>query len=80
MYLSNPAIVILFYQVSFGHVYIPSDFVAPAEHDLNQMFGFYPPVHDVSADGVYVVDDKTIRIENLNYDGNGPGEGIKMCC
>ncbi|XP_072030814.1 uncharacterized protein [Amphiura filiformis] len=57
---------------SFGHVNIPSDFVAPAEHDLNQEFGFVPEVHGVSATGVYVIDDRTIRIENLDYDGNAP--------
>ncbi|XP_072047947.1 protein Skeletor, isoforms B/C-like [Amphiura filiformis] len=67
---------------NFGHVVIPDTFQAPAEHNLGQMLGFAVPLHAVTADAVYVVDMKTLRIENLNYDGLAPdthywaGEGM----
>ena len=64
-------------QANFGHVVIPAGFQAPAEHNLQQMLGFSPPLHGVSADAVYVVDTQTLRIENLNYDGLAPG---RICC
>ena len=56
---------------------IPDGLQAPAEHNLQQMLGFSPLLHGVSADAVYVVDTKTLRIENLNYDGLAPG---RICC
>ena len=57
-------------------MWIPASFVPPAEHNLNQQLGFSPRVHDVGADAVIIVDEKTIRIENLDYDGNGPGKSV----
>ncbi len=58
-------------------MWIPSGFHPPAEHNLNQQLGYSPRVHNVGADAVIIVDDKTIRIENLDYDGNAPGKFIQ---
>ena len=54
-------------------MFIDPTFQAPAEHNLQQTFGFTPPLHAVRADAVYIVDERTLRIENLNYDGSAPG-------
>ena len=64
--------VLICLQSSFGHVTIPSDFQPPSEYLIGSL-GFDPPLHNVHADKVYVMDTQRIRIENLNYDGLGPG-------
>ena len=46
----------------------------PSEHNLNQRLALSPIQHAVDASAVIVVDDRTVRIENLDYDGNAPGK------
>ena len=61
-------------QVNFGHVSIPDNFVAPAEYRIPGELGFTRRVHNVHADAVYIIDTRRFRVENLDYDGNGPGK------
>ena len=71
-----PIIVYFFSQTNFGHVEIPSDFQPPREVSLGQL-GFTPPSHAVSAN-VYLIDTQRFRLENLFYDGLGPGTKFKF--
>ncbi|XP_071955151.1 protein Skeletor, isoforms B/C-like [Antedon mediterranea] len=59
------------FAVNFADVYITDGFQAPSPHSFG-VLGFNPRVHNVRADDVIFVDSKTIRFENLEYDGFGP--------
>ena len=63
---------------------IPDGFMAPSEYlittqdnngnEVPAELGFSSRVHNVHADAVYILDTRRIRIENLDYDGNGPSK------
>ncbi|XP_038046019.1 protein Skeletor, isoforms B/C-like [Patiria miniata] len=57
------------FSADFGNLIFPANFEAPAIHDLGALPTF---AHRVRADSVKVLDAKTLRFENLFYDGNGP--------
>ncbi len=61
-------------QANFGHVRIPADFTAPSHHTIQQPLGYNPLVHLVEADSVQILDTRRIQINNLIYDGQGPGK------
>ncbi len=62
------------HQANFGHVRIPADFAAPSHHIIQQPLGYDPLVHLVEADSVQILDTRTLQINNLTYDGQGPGK------
>ena len=57
-------------QVDFGNLIFPDDLVIPAARELGQ---FSRLAHGVRSGTVTILDPKTIRIEDLHYDGAGPG-------
>ncbi|XP_022080796.1 protein Skeletor, isoforms B/C-like [Acanthaster planci] len=57
------------FSADFGNLIFPMGFTAPAVHDLGALPTY---AHRVRADSVKVLDAKTLRFENLFYDGNGP--------
>lgn len=59
------------FRVDFGHVDVPSTFVAPGVRSLGEL-GFPRRVHDVHADDVIVLNTRQIQFINLDYDGFGP--------
>ena len=60
------------FQANFGEVDVPVDFTPPGEQTLG-MLGYDPPLHNVRADNVVVVNARQLRVENLYYDGSAPG-------
>ncbi|XP_033097580.1 fibropellin-1-like [Anneissia japonica] len=59
------------FAANFADVYITTGFVAPSSYSLGAL-GFTPRRYNVMADDVIIVDSKTIRFENLFYDGTAP--------
>ena len=71
-YTNNKKLITrLGFQVYFGGFDIPAGFVAPKPQKIGK---FSELAHGVSSGEVTVLDDRTIRIEGLNYDGQGPGK------
>ena len=60
-----------FFQANFGDILIPVG-STPLPVSLGTL-GFNPRVHDVFADDVIVLNNRQIKLVNLDYDGNGPG-------
>lgn len=61
-------------QVDFGSITIPVGFDPPSEVSIGEL-GFNPPVHQVHADDVVILNARQIFFSSLTYDGRGPGTG-----
>lgn len=57
----------------FGGFDIPEGFVSPKPQNLGPLTH---RAHAVYSGDVTIIDDKTISILNLRYDGQGPGKHI----
>jgi Electron transfer DM13 len=55
-------------QNNFGDIYIPEEFEPP---EAQRAGSFSKLGHNVTSDSIEILDSKTIRIPNLNYDGLG---------
>lgn len=53
-----------------GGVEVPSSFQAPAPQNIGK---FTTRAHNVASGEVTILDDRTISIKSLRYDGQGPG-------
>lgn len=58
-----------FQQNTFGDIYIPEEFDPPKSKDVGQLNKNHG--HNVSSGTIEIIDAKTIRIQELNYDGFG---------
>lgn len=57
-------------QNTFGDIYIPEEFEPPSMQKISQITG---TAHNVSSDSIEILDSKTIRLKEFNYDGEGKG-------
>lgn len=75
VFLMNLCSVIIILQNAFGDLYIPEDFEPPTIQKISQLSR---RSHDVGSESIEILDAKTLRIPELNY--NGAGKGLDDEC
>lgn len=69
------SVVNMILQNAFGDLYIPEDFEPPTIQKISQLSR---RSHDVGSESIEILDAKTLRIPELNY--NGAGKGLDAEC